>query len=647
MDIGLKFGSGLTNGLDILAKIAANTLSTEFGNDKVNSDEVKQKRGRRRRRLADVDQFQASQIVKMANQTLVRLFAEVESDELKKTFKYACQLLPKQCNYQSQSFGSEIQAKTLMRKHLSSHVQDMKSNPSAFDTFIAESTQAKKRRIDKENIIKYQENFEQELCEQNKETIAIFKKNPALTEHDYFLEFGRDKTEMISDMQDEQLEAADVKTPSDEWAQVVLVARESDSQNEHLCDHSPVVEVQDIGSEITIDDKITLSPAVLKEREKAREAIDELKLKGSQGRDFQCKICERRFTAYGTLLSHLRSHAGFKPYVCDLCNAVFTRQHSLNYHVLLHKNETRFECSTCNRKFRHPSHFKEHLKRHDNQPDSPHECKSCEVKFKSHNDYKKHLKTRHHSKGSSHSSQKTTISCMELDKKNAAEDHDEEVAKISQKFDETEAILNSKVVIPGSPGSSPDSYYPSTGSEFSTPDPKEILANDSPNSLLEFVSFPPSKLHSPKSVKLGKQTYKHPLIQNKEKSPNLLQNNIESAFDLVKTSTSLRVDNNKTHQNVAIPMLANLNGQQVYLIPKPASTNQHGSVPVGSSKLEQCLRYGSAAAMNQKQIPQTFVPSQPITSSIKMVTLASTLTIPANLEPDSTIFSSIIPTLNK
>lgn len=116
------------------------------------------------------------------------------------------------------------------------------------------------------------------------------------------------------------------------------------------------------------------------ERRLALEAIKALQASGSSGDEFWCRVCwpNKKFTAYTTLLSHLRSHAGFRPYECHICNAFFTRQHSLNYHLLIHTNETRFTCTDCGRKFRHPSHFKEHRRRHTGE--SPYECTECKIR---------------------------------------------------------------------------------------------------------------------------------------------------------------------------------------------------------------------------------------------------------------------------
>ena len=116
------------------------------------------------------------------------------------------------------------------------------------------------------------------------------------------------------------------------------------------------------------------------ERRLALEAIKALQASGSSGDEFWCRVCwpNKKFTAYTTLLSHLRSHAGFRPYECHICNAFFTRQHSLNYHLLIHTNETRFTCTDCGRKFRHPSHFKEHRRRHTGE--SPYECTECQIR---------------------------------------------------------------------------------------------------------------------------------------------------------------------------------------------------------------------------------------------------------------------------
>ncbi len=491
-----------------------------------------------------------------------------------------------------------------------------------------------------------------------------------------------------------------------------------------------------------------LSPDELLERQKALEAIQELKNQGSTAVDFWCRLCapNRKFTAYTTLLSHLRSHAGVRPYECPVCSAVFTRQHSLNYHMLIHDNKMRFTCPDCGKKFRHPSHYKEHLRRHTGE--SPYECSECTVRYKTRNTYKRHLKVFHGKELTAAGDLKALpeeelarIKSSELkreqeklerrkrkqEKRDAEkglgasvgahiprcdfpgldnEEDDEEVAKISQQLQEREGFLDRKVVLRvggDSAASSEDdgSYYPSTDSEFSSPEPTPSLssttnrleaeaeeattssshgdskASSPAQQLPEFGDSPPANLvyTAPSRGASDSPEKAAPLaIKNHDKSPNLLESVDQSAFNPIKQERRLAAapsmhsqDQHKTPvrritpmletrpvglQNPNIPKAAvvlpsykttsgqapiqvhqkltstppnpatvvsrneaiwatSLDGKQVLLIPTPphsdgscsgneSSPDQKGEDTAvgGPSKLEQCLRYGSAAAMS-------------------------------------------------
>ena len=144
--------------------------------------------------------------------------------------------------------------------------------------------------------------------------------------------------------------------------------------------------------------KRTLAEVSSGDKQLAERAIEELQARGWSTKDLTCCLCDpaKPYTAYTTLLTHLRSQAGQRPFKCDQCQATFTRQHSLNYHVLTHEETMRFTCPQlkCNRKFRHHSHFKEHVtKKHGDV--AKYDCPFCDSVFLSLKQYQKHLKSKH------------------------------------------------------------------------------------------------------------------------------------------------------------------------------------------------------------------------------------------------------------
>jgi len=146
---------------------------------------------------------------------------------------------------------------------------------------------------------------------------------------------------------------------------------------------------------VRIKNKRTVAAVSNEDKRLALNAMEELRSRGATTDDLMCRLCDppRPFTAYSTLLTHYRSHAGLRPFECGLCGATFTRQHSLNYHLMTHANQTRFTCPHCNRKFRHPTHFKEHVKKHGEVVQFL--CQFCNASLSTQSQYRKHLKKWH------------------------------------------------------------------------------------------------------------------------------------------------------------------------------------------------------------------------------------------------------------
>ena len=212
----------------------------------------------------------------------------------------------------------------------------------------------------------------------------------------------------------------------------------------------------------------------------------------------------------------------------------------------------------------------------------------------------------------------------------------DEVAAISREMETREAVLNGKAIIEVKTDST-GSSYPSTDSEFSSPEPpppppppqllpttvvgvgsREPKTEESAasNALPNFDASPPLALTTPKSIKKEAPESRDDgqKISGKEKSPNLLlqKRGAKSAFNPIqepkrmklvanqKPATNLSgnvVIRNSGNQLQSTPQqafLANINGKQVLLIPKKTEA------PENKSKLEERLRYGPSAQSQQK-----------------------------------------------
>ena len=81
----------------------------------------------------------------MSANTLVRIFAETDFDEMKRMYCYSCYLMPGECKAQFKSFGNESKAKKDIRVHLEKHVDELMRTQRT--DFTAEPILARKRRI--------------------------------------------------------------------------------------------------------------------------------------------------------------------------------------------------------------------------------------------------------------------------------------------------------------------------------------------------------------------------------------------------------------------------------------------------------------------------------------------------------------------
>ena len=77
-----------------------------------------------------------------SDRALPMLPSQEADDEMRRTFAFRCRLLPENCAFRSQSFGSEAKAKADMKRHLAEHVAAM----SAEAALRLESVVARRRK---------------------------------------------------------------------------------------------------------------------------------------------------------------------------------------------------------------------------------------------------------------------------------------------------------------------------------------------------------------------------------------------------------------------------------------------------------------------------------------------------------------------
>ena len=62
-------------------------------------------------------------------------------------------------------------------------------------------------------------------------------------------------------------------------------------------------------------------------------------------KDFQCEVCEKKFSQKSHLVQHFRIHLGEKPYGCAKCEKWFTRSDTRDQHIRTHKELTNEQLS--------------------------------------------------------------------------------------------------------------------------------------------------------------------------------------------------------------------------------------------------------------------------------------------------------------
>ena len=77
------------------------------------------------RTIQSLEVLTLEQILGLKEKILVSMFSDVESNEMRRNFTYTCYLMPKQCQKQYTSFGSEMKALADIKKHLKKHLDDL------------------------------------------------------------------------------------------------------------------------------------------------------------------------------------------------------------------------------------------------------------------------------------------------------------------------------------------------------------------------------------------------------------------------------------------------------------------------------------------------------------------------------------------
>ena len=69
-------------------------------------------------------------------------------------------------------------------------------------------------------------------------------------------------------------------------------------------------------------------------------------------KDFQCEVCEKKFSQKAHLQSHMLTHTKVKAHECDICYKKFSRKDTLDFHFrIIHFGEKPYGCKECDGKW--------------------------------------------------------------------------------------------------------------------------------------------------------------------------------------------------------------------------------------------------------------------------------------------------------
>ncbi|XP_072295435.1 uncharacterized protein [Eucyclogobius newberryi] len=105
---------------------------------------------------------------------------------------------------------------------------------------------------------------------------------------------------------------------------------------------------------------------------------------------YSCSFCKKRFTQQTSLDYHVRAHTGERPYSCSVCNKAFVVKSNLNVHMRIHTAEKRFSCDICTKTFILKCNLKTHMRTHTGE--RPHSCSVCKKTFTQRCNLKTHMK---------------------------------------------------------------------------------------------------------------------------------------------------------------------------------------------------------------------------------------------------------------
>ena len=96
---------------------------------------------------------------------------------------------------------------------------------------------------------------------------------------------------------------------------------------------------------------------------------------------YKCPACYKSFDCLQYLRTHLSGHAGELENQCAVCNKTCKSQQTLSRHLKSHAGgDGNYQCSICDKKFTFKSIFQTHIQNHTDE--KLYECEFCKKTLK-------------------------------------------------------------------------------------------------------------------------------------------------------------------------------------------------------------------------------------------------------------------------